>query len=280
MEVFPYPYNIGKKAYLGTNESTRVERSELSEYNTDRGVTITGSNTGSYSFEVHGNTPSDRTSSNWMFLACSVSTRSYLLSFNSAKSSAHENQIVVRDPSTGNITYERTRTIPRTQRKDDWNGVPILYDLVELRGGDSLEINLELRSTGFGRPTLYYVFFTGARFFQYDGFTSIEPEQIDPGLIVRPNLYGGLSKKRLVNARRRWRINYEVFVSANSPLQFNQWHNFLENRNESDRFLFSESFEQYPMLTFPAAVVNITNPFTVLNPTKTAFNFPLRIEEI
>ena len=67
MEIWPYPYNIGKKAWLGTS-SSRTEQAKLGEYNTDRGVPGSGT-TGSYSFQIHGASESIPQTVYYVFIA-------------------------------------------------------------------------------------------------------------------------------------------------------------------------------------------------------------------
>ena len=275
MEIWPFPFNIGRKAFRGTNAATRTERDALSEYNTDSGVAGT-----SFSFEVHGTTQSARQSSTYAYIAVSVNTASWQLSFDAAKSSAHADQFVQRDPATGNITYTNTRTIPRTQRATNQHGTSILYDLVELRGGDSLEINLLLQSLDTTTPTLYYAFFTGDRLMNFNQFRDIQETYLDPGLVIQRSLYGQISKQRMPHARRKWRTTYEVMIDANSPVTFARWFNFLESRLQSDKFLFSEDFARYPARVYPAITTNTEEAIRYLSAAKNVYAFPLQIEEL
>ena len=108
MQMWPYPYNIGLTAYRGVTESTRTERTELSEYNTDRGVAGSGTS-GSYSFKIHGASESTRQTLYNAFIAVSSNTESWSVSVDSTKATAAANQFVNR--GTDPVSYDLTRTI-------------------------------------------------------------------------------------------------------------------------------------------------------------------------
>lgn len=108
MQLWPYPYNIGLTAYRGITESTRTERTELSEYNTDRGVAGSGTS-GSYSFKIHGASESTRQTVYNAFIAVSSNTESWSVSVDSAKATAAANQFVNR--GTDPVSYDFIKTI-------------------------------------------------------------------------------------------------------------------------------------------------------------------------
>ena len=275
MQIWPYPYNIGRKAYLGTADATRTERDELSEYNTDRGVTGT-STTVDYSFQVYGATENTRQTVYNAFIAVSSNADQWTITVNPSKAIGTANQFV--DRSTTPVSYTMNRAITSTAIQDR-TGKQIHYELAELQGVIGTEINVSVRASA-GSPTLYYAYFTGSRILNYEGFTRIQETYLDPGLVVRENLYGGLSKQRLVNSRRRWKTDYDVFISPNTPLSFQTWFSFLQSRLQSDRFLFAEDAELYPWRVYPAIVSNTEEVISYLNSTKRVYSFPLTIEEI
>ena len=107
MQIWPYPYNIDRKAWNGIVEATRTERSELEEYNTDRGVLGTGAS-GSYSFQIHGATETTRRAVYYAFIAVSSNTTSWSISADSTKATAATNQFVNR--GTDPVSYDLLRT--------------------------------------------------------------------------------------------------------------------------------------------------------------------------
>ena len=275
MEIWPYPYNIGRDAYLGIVESTRTKRDELGEYNTDRGVLGSGTS-GSYSFKIYGASASARQTVYNAFIAVSSNTESWSISVDSSKATANVNQFVNR--GTDPVSYDLLRNI-ETRAIQDRHGKLVHYDFAELRGVNGTEINLLLTSSG-APPTLYYAYFTGARNLQYVDFTKIQENYLDPGLVVQRSLYGQVSKQRLPSARRKWQTNYEVFIHPDSPITFQTWFSFLQSRLQSDRFLFAEDFNRYPWRVYPAIVTNTEESIRYVTQTKDVYSFPLQIEEI
>ena len=275
MQLWPYPYNIGRKAYLGTNDSTRTERSELSEYNTDRGVAGVD-----FSFEVYGGTENTRQTVYYAFIAVSSNTDRWTITTNSSKATAATNQFFV--PNTDPQQYALNRDISTTGTGRtilNRNGVGIHYDLARLQGVNGTELNITLRASS-GTPTLYYAYFTGSRYFEYNAVTSIQENYLDPGLVIQRSLYGQVSKQRLPSARRKWQTNYQVFISPHTGISFETWFSFLQSRLQSDQFLFAEDFDRNPWRVYPAIITNREESIQILNGPKTVFSFPLQIEEI
>lgn len=282
MEIWPYPYNTGKKAWLGTNDATRLEQPNLAIYNTRDGVTGT-TNTLTFSFQIFGANETVRQTIGAVYIACSVNTASWGLTYNTAKAVGSLTPFAT--PNTNPVTYQATKDITTPAITDDF-GKQVRYDRANIQGIFGTEINLSITSVdppgAIPRlpPVLYYAYFTGHRTIEIDQFTQIRETYLDPGLRVRENLYGGLNKSRLVNARRRWRTEYETFISANTAVSFRDFFTFLRRRNQSDSFLFGEDFERYPDRIYPAVITNQEEVFNYLGPTKSVYQIPLTIEEV
>lgn len=336
MEIWPYPYNVGKKAWLGTSEGSRTEQPNLSVYNTRDGVSGT-SQTTSFSFQIYGSNETVRQTIGAVYIAVSPNTASWTLTYNTSKASGSATPFAV--PNTNPTIYSATKYLvapnwsattsytagdivrslinpqnwytatqaisaggadpgapnaspswsfierSNNTATDDY-GKLVRYDRANVRSIYGTEINLNLTSfdpPGAAPPQppiLYYAYFTGHREMEYEGFRQIQETRLDSRLIVRENLYGGLNKSRLVNARRRWRTEYDVFISPNTPITFQQFYTFLRQKNKSDSFLFSEDFDLKPDRIYPAVITNTEEVFNYLNSTKRVFSIPLTIEEV
>ena len=123
MQIWPYPYNIGRAEYLGITEGTRTKRAELGEYNTDRGVAGSGTS-GSYSFKIHGASESTRQTVNYAFIAVSSNVASWFVSVDSTKATAATHQFV--NSATDPVSYDLLRTIA-TRAIQDRKAKPLRF---------------------------------------------------------------------------------------------------------------------------------------------------------